>query len=258
MKKVFSFVFTFLLVNSGFAHAFGGTVENGGDTIFCRSFDEPNPPPPPDIIVNPPTDPIEYGANPYTFDYIAALVQGHQRDSFIEPKSWSESADRLIKILEKFSPKLAKSFHEFRLSTDQIEFSNGSLAYERSKRSWIPWESKVYLSEGIHEKLPRNCLIQKNVSGIIISMFIYQRTILRSKKRFSGKIQYNYYQPTLKKLAESSAQQYSFMMVHEWLWDHTKEIDVNRRVTAFLHKKELEKMSPSEIRAMLKSMGLKF
>ncbi len=114
-----------------------------------------------------------------------------------------------------------------------------------------------------HKKIklvPANCLYRKRIAvdGTVVTVHVmgYERVIRRAREDFG--ITYRYYPRAIAKLRETSELQYSFILTHEWLWDLTRDIEVNRAVNRFLHSREIERMRPAQIRRQLRRLGLWF
>jgi hypothetical protein len=50
--------------------------------------------------------------------------------------------------------------------------------------------------------------------------------------------------------------QYSFLIFHEWLWDHTHSPYANRWINRLFHDERIESMTPAEVRAYLAGYGV--
>jgi hypothetical protein len=237
--------------------AAGGTVENGGDTILCWGFESSKPiAPPPDIILNPNRP---HGSDRFSLDYVKARKSGMGKDQFSDPLSWKESRERIEKILLTATPRLLETFQHFLLSTNEIDLSlNLSVLGQNPTRRWSPSNTELTFRESKKNIFPE-CGFRYTVGGATVHFLVFQRSIIRVAKNWEQgqSLHYFYNQNALNGLLENSPLQYSFLMVHEWLWDHTRSSDVNHRVNVFLHSREIDRMSPGQIRARLRRLGLK-
>ena len=229
----------FLAATPQISLAEGGTVENGGNVIFCReaaSFDVQLPP------IRP--EPGKF----YVLDYVHALGTGYSPDSFVAIANWEQSRQRLHRLLKGVSLKLANSFEDFAESTNQIEGNWGRMQSWPEEREWV-------LTRGGHIRrehanlwrVPKNCIF----NGKFLE---YHRAVTRTSHR--QKVIYRYSRKLLESINDNSPLQFSILMAHEWLWDHTRDLKVNRRVSVFLHSKEIDRMTDKEIWARLKRYGL--
>lgn len=238
-------IFLIMALSPLLSFASGGTVENGGDVLMCQRPDNPNAP-----IVGPMPknwwERFEY----FSRDYIAALMDGYELNDFDQPRNWNESQARINKILAEVSPKLRASFEEFVESTNQIELKNKNL---RGERNWIKGTNFPFISRD-GERIPNNCLFYRQMGNTLIGFRGYARSVIRTKNNKG--IEYKYDVETMQRLLHNSSLQFSFILVHEWLWDHVKKLSKNQRINAFLHSREIDRMTPKEIRRKFKFLGL--
>lgn len=240
-----------LLSTVSFAKA-GGVVENGGDTIYCR---ENGPSVPVDQLPKQPPPNWKL----YSRDYIDTLSAGASADDFVMPIDWSQSQARLARIVGELSPKLAKSFGDFSAALDYMPKAS-SEPIQLGSRVWEAVQvdpfNRHYRLIWERKNIPANCAYLIRMGGMLFSFAAYERTVLR--KRYPKLTVYSYLADSFSLLAENSALQHSMLLVHEWLWDHTRSARVNRRVNAFLHSREIDLMDAEQIRRKLKKLGLEF
>lgn len=230
----------------------GGTVGNPGDTVICRPS---------------PTFPF-HPARPsyFSLDYALSIGWGENPQEFLD-LPWSESSFLIASLLAKAAPELSPSFTEFRAFVEDLYSRGPSLvstlapnaladgATDALKRKW---KKKLRLPISVGDRgdisaLPREC--KNRVALPVSSEFFIYRAILR--KGNIDTITYEYDPRILAPLIKEKSPQFSLMMVHEWLWDHTDDIEIVRRVTLFLHKKRSHKLNPQTLRTELREMGLR-
>ncbi|MGZ3652451.1 MAG: hypothetical protein ACXVB9_12305 [Bdellovibrionota bacterium] len=232
-------------------------MENGGNSIMClpenaqpHKYGSPIPEQP--IIEG-------YDGEFDALDYVRALTSGYRPEDFVQLRSWREGQERLARILQEVSPALSRTFLEFAESTKQIQLP---IQPKSARRFWTPKEGSPY---GFRLgptpwTLPDRCYLPHNAhfsgtEGDARISFIGRTVTRRQTERH---IEYIYNPLGLANLAGKSYLQFSILMTHEWLWDHTADIDVNQAVSVFLHSRELERMTGPEISDRLHTLGLKF
>ncbi len=183
----------------------GAIVGNGGDTIECYNVDG-----------------AEF-VGLFTLDYLAEIQQTNSESKISKIHTWEDSKIRIGNILNKISPELALSFKDFatQIMTNSIY----------GTRKWIPTNliDIDIKDEEITKLLPSNCY-QKKSDGNYPNL---RQTVVRT---FEPKqIFYRYDEKILNYQKTNNPLQYSFFMVHEWLWDFTSNIKALRRLNWLLH-----------------------
>ncbi|MGZ3652452.1 MAG: hypothetical protein ACXVB9_12310 [Bdellovibrionota bacterium] len=249
------FLFPILAQSEGLTIIRGGTVENGGNTAYCFRTDMGDAPPQGPGI-NPP--PGVFGQDYYVLDYAHAMQSGYSKRDFANIRDWTDSRQRMENILREVSPRLLSTYQAFADSTDQLLPGGISRSLHRS---WV--ETHTYqVIEDRPGFAPPSCLgvlqysIAPEVQNAILTFRGYLRTVTRKQR--GHKVEYVYNGSMLKYLETRSPLQYSILLTHEWLWDHTKKLDVNQRANIFLHSEAVETMTGRQIRAHLRELGLKF
>jgi hypothetical protein len=263
MKKLILF-FVILPINvwaqnGGLNISFGGTVENGGNSVFCAKHDMGED----GVGIQPPGLPVNSYGSYYVLDYARAIKKGWKPSDFAKVASWIEAHERVERILRDVSPRLQSTFEDFVDSTKQLEFPLEG-APKSFRRKWVEIDSSSYEIVDVKRGYaPPSCIItviqesiDPNLKGSILTFRGYLRTVTR--KQMGNTVEYSYLRGMLKHWEQESPLQYSMLLIHEWLWDHTKKLEVNQSVNAFLHSKEVERMSSREIRTRLRRLGLKF
>jgi len=222
---------------AGQAFAAGGVVNNGGDSVKCAASS-----------MGP--------AGMYTLDYALAIGRGAATDDFVMIANWSHSRQRLLRLLARVDQGLARSFHDFSQSLEQREqpIARKSDFYSDWNRQWIVHRGRPLEVDDIGDisRLPMACKYLYRSSTV--AKFKIYRLIQREADLAARRLIYRYDQTRLRGLRLPL--QHSFLMVHEWLWDWTQDIEVNRRVNAFLHSTEIDYMTPRQIARRLKALGL--
>jgi len=219
------FFFLAILLSSSFTFAGGVYVGNGGDAVYC-------------------TPPLHNGEPPfgghYALDYMMTL-NADNSDAAAPVQSWEESRDRIRGLLAKGYPSLLESFDRF------LADLKNSDDWTRP-RIWLPAPHGLIdiQDEEIRRKVPQNC----GTSGNGISVI---QTVVRNKQ--PNIIRYEYDSTILAKLHEQPLQ-FSFLMVHEWLWDHADSPQIIRWANQFLHSKKAETLSAEAFRLSLKNIGI--
>ncbi|MNJ94892.1 hypothetical protein D3C87_125960 [compost metagenome] len=208
----FSILF-FGLLNFAHAAGDGSLIGNGGNTVFCT----------------PSKQAVFKGF--YTLDYLLDYRTSGPYSETVEVKSWEESFARIEKGLLHLSPVLAKSFHDFSENILTGKVSSGRL--------WIPWDLTDVLidDQEITQRLPDNCYRAPQQPDL-------HQTVVRSYGRQS--VEYRFQKNILENLRFESPLQFSFFIVHEWLWDFTQDVRSLRRLNWILHSKEFDSLSEQE------------
>jgi len=215
------------LLTGPFAHA-GWYVGNGGDAIFCKP------------------SALNQLHGYYSIDYLLTLASASGPDGIARPSSWDDSSKRILKILEDKVPGLAGSFKDF-----------SRLVYNKSFAEKRVWEPAAFgltdlNDERITARLPENCKTDGTFKII--------QAVIRQFEGFSGtrpgQYVYKFVPDLLNEMNEQNPVQLSFLMVHEWLWDVSSNVDRNRRINRFLHSQAIESMAAEEVTATLTGMGL--
>lgn len=206
----------------------GWYIGNGGDAIYCHP------------------SPINALNGYYSIDYLLTLASTSGPDGITPATSWEESAQRLQRVLDAKVPGLADSFRDFKRLVYNTSFTE--------KRVWeaAPFGLTDLNDERITARLPENCKTD--------GAYKIVQAVIRQFEGFSGTNRghyiYKYVPELLHELDQKAPVQMSFLMVHEWLWDVSANVDRNRRINRFLHSQAIESMTPEEVTATLTGMGL--
>ncbi len=221
-----NFLCFFLLVLTAHQTFGGGIVGNGGDVIECQA------------------SPDNFLKGLYSLDYVATLQSAQNEDAMIAVQSWEQSIARIENLLQEKVPSLAISLKKFR---ENIFNHKPGLPYI--------WETAPFgLIDLTDEKLttliPQNCL--RNGKPQLIQSIIKQSPI------FSGTgivTIFKYNLDLIERLKKEAPAQLSFLILHEWLWEISFNVDRNRRMNRFFHSNDFEQMSSTDVIAYLNHIG---
>lgn len=215
---------TVLFVETAWPKAFD--VGNGGDAVWC--------------------DPARGGSYRgfYALDFLA--TEGIFPEKPAEPVpalDLNASLNRIAALLRRNAPSLAPSFEDF-LAT----LWNTS-DFER-KRIWepAPFGLVDLPDENLVAALPPEC------QASIVQAVVRQNPEFTGAR--PGKILYKFVPGFMQDLVVTAPVQASFLLVHEWLWDFSDNVDRNRRLNRFLHSRWAETLPPEEFRKVLAEIGI--
>lgn len=211
-----SFIVFFSFIDASLAS--GSYVGNGGDTILCKSSPENN------------------FQGHYTLDYLLEFRETNLGP--LEITTFSQTLDRLNLFLGMKYPELLTHFNQFMEGVRDNQVKHG--------RHWVEEESKLIdiEDENIQKLIPVNCLEEKNGE---YRLKLHQTVI---REAIKDPIIYHYDKKILEELEAKNPLQYSFFIVHEWLWDLTRDVRTVRTLNWLFHSEELHKMTRSELSMM--------
>lgn len=190
-------------------YASGGSVGNGGDTIFCKP-----------LAASP-----FYGH--YTLDYL--LEYKTSSSALRTTNSADDSFKKISSILHRHYPALGQNFDDFIFGVRKN--------YPYKGRHWI--ETKVDLldikDENVIKRLPSNC-------------DQFYQTVIR--KSFLDPIEYQYDGDILEHQEKHNPVQYSFFIVHEWLWDFTRDVRALRKLNWIIHSEKFDTISKESLKSL--------
>lgn len=203
-------------------------VGHGGDSIICRP------------------DPSNQFAGSYALDYLVTFRASNNNTDILPAVTWQASLARIgTEVAAKF-PALAQSFNEF---AQQVRNTNPA-----KHRVWreAPFGLINLRDEQLIELLPGNCM--ENGEARVT------QAVIRMKPWVSGlpanKIGYSYVPQVFDDLAGQAPLQLSYLLVHEWLWDISDNVVVNRQLNRLLHSAEFAAMTPAEAREHFEAFGV--
>jgi hypothetical protein len=198
-------------------------VGNGGDAVYC-----------------------EGGAFDGYFAYDFLVTFDGRWDAFLEEPSVEAYLAAIQLKLAAASPALGTSFADF---VDQMY--NTSFARQRIWQA-APFGLINIAGDDAVSLVPSECRVGHEIRVV--------QAVIRQPPQSSGlpadKILYRYVPDVTEGLATESPMQLSFLMVHEWLWDHTTDLKVIQRVTSYLHRKTFFAATPEAAMEELRGMGL--
>jgi Leucine-rich repeat (LRR) protein len=228
-SKVLVAFFT-LLYLSFFEFAFAGTggeVGNGGDSVYCSVGGDNNL--------------VGY----FSLDYLLTYRVSNNNSDVID-RTWEESRARISRLLAAKHSALGRSFDRF-----------VSLLYNTDPLKSNLWNEASFGLEDISDermlrKLPPNC-VRRNDRGTPEVL----QAVVRVAHDESTVYEYDY--DILENLQSNAGLQYSFLIVHEWLWDFTGDVHVIREVNRLLHSSQLEGFADSDSTiAAIENLGISF
>jgi hypothetical protein len=203
----------------------GNGVNNGGDAVSCR-----------------PSTTNSYEGY-YSLDYLAQFDPALQA---VEVRSLDDSLARMEAGLKAKLPELVPSF---------LDFKSG-LFNETNPRHARFWEKAPFglidlKDENLVTRLPENCRDGEKVSIV--------QAVVRQPPNISGrpldKFVYKYVPEVVDRLRSTQPIQLSFLILHEWLWDFSSNVERNRRLDYWLHSAHLENWSREEWLSNLEAIG---
>jgi hypothetical protein len=190
------------------ARAAGGEVENGGDTVFCRVGGDNNL--------------VGY----FSLDYLLTY-QVRNNNADVVDRSWDESKARISRLLAAKFPALRHSFDEFTALILSSDLESTRIWHEAG------FGLEDISDERILRKLPPNC-VQRNEAGTPEMI----QSVIRTSRPDATVFQYDY--EIIENLQRNAPLQFSFLMVHEWLWDFTDDVNVIRDINRLIHSNQFE------------------
>lgn len=179
----------------------------------------------------------------YSLDYL--LTYQETSTDLVEVTNFENSFDRLERLFAEKLPELSETFIDFRRTLKNTDSSK--------KRVWIeaPFGVHPVSTSTFTNALPQNCR-EGNTLNLI-------QVVVREFPEFSGaparNIVYKYVPAVYEELKVEKPLHLSFLLLHEWLWDHSLNVERNMKVNRFFHSHALERLSREELIAQLQGMG---
>lgn len=186
----------------------GSLIGNGGDTLLCEASSN------------------NHFQGHYTLDYLLK----YRSEEPLAP--WSGTLAGTVHTLRNYFsstyPEMLPIFNDF-MEGLRSENSNAS-------RRWIESRSTLQdvKDEEIVNLLPSNCLRSNAEGKREPNLF---QTVIR--KASMDPIEYHYDRSILDMQEQQNPLQYSFFIIHEWLWDITQDVEVVRKMNWLLHSPRL-------------------
>lgn len=195
----------------------GHEVLNGGDVIHCPST-----------------------GTYYSLDYILAKELFSKIPVVFA--SSNESLGRISTLIQNKFPYWASDFKGFIAGINNT--ADSSLPYI--------WKAQTFELEDIFDeqatRIPPWCTLSS------AGLPEYNQIVIRDDKSTSKKVKIIYlYNPDL--MSALGGTQKSFVYVHEWLWNISKDVRNNRKLNYLLHTNYFDKMSVEEARNAIKTLG---
>lgn len=216
------FLVLFLSINFS-VYGQGNTVGKGGDTIKCE-----------------PSSLNAFNGH-YTLDYLLEYNSGEFQ--IAEALTFSKMKAKLQQYFGQEQIELSQSLENFSSSLFKQDESLG--------RVWRKSETPLYdiKDEEIIKRIPENCLVLEAGSFVLK---LRQTVIRQSLKNY---IEYHYDEEILLQQQKQNPVQYSFFLVHEWMWDFTRNIESLRKMNWLLHSSQLEKISKADFKLFLEKIN---
>lgn len=209
------------------AHA-GQDAGSGGDTVECVRSAENS------------------FSGTYALDYLLTYKESNKNADIVSVKTLDESISRLRQNLVEKLPELVESFDEF-------------MKLVRNEDVALPrfWEEAPFglvdiKDEEIINLVPMNC--RQNGQVKIVQTIIRLNPAKVGTEKY--KLIYKYVPHLFQSLYTDNPLQLSFLLVHEWLWDLSHNVEKNRRLNRVFHSKELETLNREQLRIKLTTLGL--
>ncbi|MBL7544783.1 MAG: hypothetical protein JNL11_13280 [Bdellovibrionaceae bacterium] len=202
------------------------SVGNGGDLVQCR----PQP------------------GSPFNGHYSLDFLVTYQISSqykVLPTASLQQSLDRIYKNLTLKVPTIAKNFYDFARN-----YKNTTNFMEKYIWEIAQFGLADLKDERIVSLFPPNCVSDNKVQLI--------QTIIRQVRDHHGdtKVIFKYDPRIIDPLEKANPLQVSFLLVHEWLWNYTANVEVLRKVNWFLHTNAFDMLSATEVTKQLAGLGI--
>jgi hypothetical protein len=221
------------------ALAVGGAtiIDNGGDKLTCL---------PDDALRD---GPLPYFEGDYFLDYVLTFDRVVRASDDPTATDWPGLRRRVETILRDKMPAAAASFSRY---ADLV--GNTDPAQERTWRA-VREDLTDLKDEQLTETLPDNCEHRDGTGRMVPNIQqLVRRTETRSET--ASRVEYAYDFDELERLRTESPLQYSYLLVHEWLWDFTQAPYILRSVNRLLHQKSAETMPAEAFRERLAANGI--
>jgi Leucine-rich repeat (LRR) protein len=157
----------------------------------------------------------------------------------------SSTVTRLQNFFGREYPEILPLLDDFVLN---IEKSAGG-----GNRQWFPATAELIdlKDEVIINQIPANCLRQSADGSWVPD--IHQTVIRRPSED-----PFNYlYDPQILNLQKvQNPLQYSFFMIHEWLWDLSQDVEVVRKLNWLIHSRDLERYDRDGLISLFDNLGI--
>ena len=182
----------------------------------------------------------------YSWDFVnAKLSQVSVDPAFLAAKSADEILAIISQRLYKFNRRLADSLDSFRkFNTDPLD---------EGPRLWINTTNPlINLGDEDRTQIPVSC-----VANAKPDFHLYQ-AVIRRQAIDGGKVRYQADQKLLQGLAANSPVQLSFLYIHEWLRDYSKNASDIDLADQLLHDSKIYTFSAALFNRTLSNIGVQF
>lgn len=221
----FSMLLFLFWIHAGLVHAAGNGVNNGGNAVLCASSTK----------------------NAFTGYYsLDFLIQYRPELLPVPVASLNASLDRIEMGLRNRIPELLTSFRDFRAGLFNEDNPKLSRLWEKVSFGLVDLDDQDVVAV-----LPENCRTDEKISVV--------PAVIRQSPGVSGRPPgtyiYRYVPQVIEALQSTNPIQLSFLILHEWLWDFSSNVDRNRRIDYWLHSENLENWNREEWIANLHGIG---
>ena len=199
------------------AFAEGASVGNGGDAIYCYASEQNN------------------FSGYYTLDYIVASAEIQKHPSS------DEALDAIEEQFQKKIPQLAESLSVFREAAQKSSKISDRYYWKPDQNGILSIED-----EQLKEKLPRNCMDKSNPNKVNLIQLV-------RRLEQGNQIKFFYDSAVMDKI-RNNGNQYSWILVHEWLWNFFDNAESIRQFNEYLHSVSLKQDGKSKINRLVQNL----
>jgi hypothetical protein len=206
----------------------GFRVGNGGDLIECSD------------------NPASEFRGRYSLDWLATYRKSNANADLIPERDWQTILSDIGRRLAEVAPEAGARFENYR-----------QLIYNQDPSKKRIWEEASFglvdvKDEQLSHLLPRNCLRPDGKLAII------QAVIRTTSTQINENTPVFYrYSPDAIQSVHDRPLQISFLMVHEFLWDLSNDVQRNRSAVRYLHSKSFFEDSIGDVRMALQNLGVR-
>ena len=206
----------------------GGLVGNGGDILICRPS----------------------ALNPfngyYLLDYVATYDYATGNSDVIPAED--VPFQKILAALKEKLPPLGFDLASYALDADQ---QIGRSADFTRTHIWMPERLGLtdLQDEYLFSKIPVNCY----TDDTSMKPFLVQ-AVFREERPVSTVYHYDSLQ--VAELHRQSELQYSFLLLHEWLWYYSANANIVRDLNRYLHSSKFLNATASEAKLVLLNLGM--
>ena len=212
----------------------GFIMDNGGDQISCCS-----------------TAGSPFSGD-YTLDYVLTWNPVLGTSAYPEFATWEAYRDRMVANLQAKLPAAAVSLRNY--------LADFLVDDETRTRVWKPSELDLIDlgDEQIVQELPANCTRASGTgSGQVADLRqLVRRREFRPDDGSPGRVYFYYDQARMNRMRSERPLQFSYLAIHEWIWEFTDSAWVNRTINNALQTRAVDDMSGDELRSYLRSLGI--